>query len=134
MEECPFGLARASSIDARSLVDVMDGHLPHWLPEGMGLVAAFGPSEGAHAAAYFADIRCRELELWFWDSEGTGSGERVGPWVVTDESGPKDCFNAILGPGRCIYYAGSVDGGHIGVQMMGIPRREGDRIVQSIPI
>jgi hypothetical protein len=131
---CPFGLPRASSIAAGSLAEIMDGHIPHWLPEGMGLVSAYGLSHGAHGAGYFADAQCREMELWFWESERIGSGERIGPWVVTEMSGPRDCFNAVLGHARCINYAGRVEGGHIGVQMLGIPRSEGDRIVRSIPI
>src|SRR5262245_47274123 len=134
MERCPFGLPRANSIAAASLTEVMDGHIPHWLPAGMGLVSAFGLSHGAHGGAYLADAKCREIELWFWQGEKIGSGERVGPWVVTEMSGPKDCFNAVLGRGRWITYEGRVEGGHLGVQMMGIPRSEGDRIVQSIPI
>lgn len=110
----------------------MDDHVPRWLPEGMGLVFAFGAGEGAFGGAYFADARCREIELWFWNSSETCSGERVDGWVET-ESGPHDCGNAVLGSGRCIDYAGRVEGGHIGMQMMGITRSEGDRIVRSIP-
>jgi hypothetical protein len=49
MQECPFAPPRASSIE--SLPDVMDDHVPRWLPVGMGLVFAFGPSEGAHVVA-----------------------------------------------------------------------------------
>jgi len=51
----------------------------------MGLVSAYGLSHGAHGAAYFADAQRREMELWFWESDRIGSGERIGPWGVTEE-------------------------------------------------
>ena len=114
------------------LAEVVDDHVPRWLPEGMGLVFAFGPGEDSFGGAYFADIGCREIELWFWDSTDIGSGEHVDGWMVS-ESGPHDCGNDVLGTARCIDYAHVVDGGQIGVQMMGISRGEGDRIVRSIP-
>jgi hypothetical protein len=99
----------------------------------MGLVEAFGPRGGANGGAYFADANCREIELWFWKSSDVGSGQRMGAWAVV-ESGPGDCSNAVLGEGTCIEYHARVDGGLIGVQLMGIPRSEGDRIVNSIPL
>jgi hypothetical protein len=40
---CPFGMVRAGEISAASLVSVMADHLPHWLPDGMGLVQGYGP-------------------------------------------------------------------------------------------
>lgn len=130
---CPFGLSRAPLIRPESLDSVMANHVPHWLPDGMGLVQAFGPGVGSLGGAYFADARCREIELWFWKSTGVASGERMGAWTVM-VSGPNACGNAVLGSGRCIEYHAPVDGGSIGVQMMGIPRSDGDRIVRSIPI
>jgi hypothetical protein len=57
----------------------------------------------------------------------------MGPWVV-EVSGPSECFNAVLGSGRCLNYHAAVDGGSLGVQMMGLERAEGDKIVQSIPL
>jgi hypothetical protein len=105
----------------------------------MGLVESFGGGSGIesgaalHGGAYFADARCREVELWFWGSSDVGSGPRVGPWTVTaDVAG--GCGNAVLGSGRCLEYHAMVPGGSIGVQMMGLPRSIGDRVVQSIPV
>ena len=133
MRFCPFGPARASAIPSESLADVMANHVPSWLPEGMGLVEAFGPGDGSSGGAYFADARCREVQLWSWDSSETGDGEHMGPWVV-EVSGPRDCFNAVLGSGRCINYHTVVGGGSVGVQVMGLERTEADKIVQSIPL
>lgn len=111
----------------------MQDHVPRWLPDGMGIVEAFGPNGPANGGAFFADANCREIELWFWKSADVGSGPRMGAWTV-DESGPSDCSNAVLGAGACIDYHARVAGGSIGVQMMGVARSEGDRIVRSIPL
>jgi hypothetical protein len=129
---CPFGPPRASTVPAGSLGDVMQGHVPRWLPSGMGLVEAFGPGEGSQGGAYFADGQCREIQLWFWNSSEI-AGEAMGPWRV-EASGPHGCGNAILGNGACIDYHARVDGGSIGVQMLGVSRPEGDRVVRSIPL
>ena len=132
--QCPFGPARASEIPPATLASVMQNHVPHWLPQGMGLVEAFGPGfVGSLGGAYFADARCREVELWFWKSTDVGSGPRLGPWTVNADV-PNGCGNAVLGDGRCLDYRVRVAGGSVGVQMMGIPRHEGDQVVSSIPI
>jgi hypothetical protein len=133
LHDCPFGPPRASTVAARSLDGVMQDHIPRWLPAGMGLVEAFGPGEGSLGGAYFADGTCREIQLWFWESSDSGSGETMGSWRV-EASGPRGCGNAVLGSGACIDYHARVDGGSIGVQMMGVPRSQGDRVVQSIPL
>lgn len=133
--DCPFGIARevGRSVDPSSLMRVMHGHVPRWLPEGMGLFQAFGSSTALRGAAWFADDRCREVQVWLWRSTGRVSGsDRTGPWAV-DESGPRACANFVLGEARCIEYRANVEGGQIGVQMMGIDRAVGDRIVRSIP-
>ena len=132
LHQCPFELARASVIPPASLAPEMQNHVPHWLPSGMGLVEAFGPGNGALGGAYFADARCREVELWFWKSTDVGAGPRVGAWTVT--ASPHACANALLLVSLCLDYHAKVQGGSIGVQMMGIPRSEGDKLVQSIPV
>jgi hypothetical protein len=111
----------------------MQNYVPHWLPDGMGLVDAFGSGWGAKGGAHFADARCREIELWFWESSDVGSGQHVGAWVV-QQSKPKACGNAVLGEAMCLEYRGRVADGAIGVQMMGLSRPDGDRIVRSIPL
>jgi hypothetical protein len=133
MNFCPFGTARASTIPAGSLGDVMANHVPTWLPRGMGLVEAFGSGDGSSGGAYFADVECREVELWFWESSEAGDGERLGPWVV-EEGSPGDCFNAVLGSARCINYHTVVDGGSVGVQIMGLERAEANKVILSIPL
>ena len=131
---CPFGMARAERISTGSLLRVMADHLPHWLPDGMGLVQGYGPeAPGEFGCALFADARCREIDLRRSTSFDLGSGQRVGPWTVA-ASGPGDCGNLILGPARCISYRALVEGGSISIQMMGISRSDGDRIVGSIPL
>lgn len=132
-DQCPFGVPRASQIPPANLAATMRAHVPHWLPDGMGLVEAFGPGEGSLGGAYFADKNCREVELWFWESSDVGAGPLVGPWTVNTDV-PDGCGNAVLGGGRCLDYSVDVEGGSIGVQMMGIPRSEGDQVVQSIPV
>jgi hypothetical protein len=131
--ECVFAPPRASSISPEALANVMEDHVPRWLPDGMGLVMAFAPGWGAKGGAFFSDERCREIELWFWRSTAVGSGQEMGAWRVS-VSGPDACENPVLGNARCIEYHARVAGGSIGVQMMGIPRSEGDRIVDSIPV
>jgi hypothetical protein len=112
----------------------MADHLPHWLPDGMGLVQGYGPeAPGEFGSALFADARCREIDLRRSTSSDLGSGQRVGPWTVA-AGGPGDCGNLILGPAQCISYRTVVEGGSLSIQMMGIPRSDGDRIVGSIPL
>jgi hypothetical protein len=134
LSSCPFGPPRASSIGGRSFVNVMQDHVPRWLPAGMGLVEAFGVSgDGARGGAYFADAHCREVELWFWKSGAVGSGHRLGAWLV-HESQRGGCVNAVLGKAVCIDYRAPVPGGSIGVQTMGLSRSQGASIVVSIPL
>jgi hypothetical protein len=133
LHQCPFGPARASVIPPATLASVMVNHIPHWLPVGMGLVDAFGPGSASRGGAYYADTHCREIEVWFWKSREVPSGHRLGPWTITADV-QAGCSNAVLGDGRCLGYSVAVSGGQVGVQMMGIPRTEGDRVVQSIPV
>ena len=131
---CPFGMVRAERISTGSLVRVMADHLPDWLPDGMGLVQGYGPEgPGEFGSALFADARCREIDLRRSTSSDLGSGQRVGPWTVA-AGGPDSCGNMILGPAQCISYRTVVEGGSLSIQMMGIPRSDGDRIVGSIPL
>jgi len=133
-DQCPFGPSRSKAIPPASLAGVMQDHVPHWLPGGMGLVDSFGSGWGSIGGAYFADARCREIEVFLWMStDGPSSGTALGPWKITADE-PGGCGNAVLGSGRCLDYRVKVEGGVVGVQMMGLDRSEGDRVVLSIPV
>lgn len=131
---CAFGPIRASRIPASSLAERMAGHMPSWLPPGMGLVEAFGPGAGSVAGAYWADAGCREIEMYLFRGSDSnfGSGPRVGAWTVTADAA-NACYNPVLGSGRCLTYHARVSDGILDVEMMGIERPEGDRIIRSIP-
>jgi hypothetical protein len=130
---CPFAPARASTVSASSLSTRMSDHVPRWLPSGMGLVEAFGSGDGAIAGGYWADGRCREVQVYlFPGGHGMWTGVKVGGWTLT-RSSPYDCSNTVLGSAQCLVYHAMVSEGLLDVQMMGIDRQEGDRIVLSIP-
>jgi hypothetical protein len=142
---CPLGTMRATALPASSLDKAIDGHLPTWLPDGFGLVGAWGlPSQGLGAdfaaEAVWADDECREIDLTYWNRiEGVSrlpDKPRVGDWFVTDKPGA--CGNAVLGDARCLWYFTQPESAGIRVQlsvsMMGVSRRIGDAIVRSIAV
>jgi hypothetical protein len=142
---CPLGTMRAIALPASSLDEAIDGHLPTWLPDGFGLVGAWGlPSQGLGAdfaaEAVWADDECREIDLTYWNRiEGVSrlpDKPRVGDWFVTDKPGA--CGNAVLGDARCLWYFTQPESAGIRVQlsvsMMGVSRRIGDAIVRSIAV
>jgi len=140
---CPLGIMRATALSASSLNEAIDGHVPTWLPDGFGLVGAWGPpSQGLGpdfaAEAVWADDECREIDLTYWNRiEGVArlpDKPRVGDWFVTDKPGA--CGNAVLGDARCLWYFTQPESAGIRVQlsvsMTGVSRRTGDAIVRSI--
>jgi len=142
---CPLGTMRATALPASSLDKAIGGHLPTWLPDGFGLVGAWGlPSQGLGAdfaaEAVWADDECREIDLTYWNRiEGVSrlpDKPRVGDWFVTDKPGA--CGNAVLGDARCLWYFTQPESAGIRVQlsvsMMGVSRRIGDAIVRSIAV
>ena len=56
-----------------------------------------------------------------------------GEWELTANV-PGGCSNAILGPARCLVYHARTADGLLTVQMMGLDRDEGNRVVESIPL
>src|SRR6185312_5728891 len=65
------GLVRFEQIDPASLVEVMDGHLPTWLPDGMGLAEAYGEGwfhPGGLGGARLRDAACRVVEIRYYAS------------------------------------------------------------------
>jgi hypothetical protein len=87
---CPLGIMRATRLPSSSLDEAADGHLPRWLPEGFGLVGAWGPPSQLGpdfaAQAIWADGHCREVDLTYWNRiEGLHdfpNKPRVGDWFV----------------------------------------------------
>ena len=120
-------------ISPSALVKKMNGHLPHWMPRGFGLMVAWGfQSPGARAT--WTDRRCREFTLGY-SPRGEMEhlvGPRVGEWTVTTAG--RGCGNAVLGPGLCLVYELRRSDASMVVQALGLSRRLGDRIVRSIPL
>ncbi|MEX0984691.1 MAG: hypothetical protein WD096_06530 [Actinomycetota bacterium] len=144
--ECPVALGvlrdAGPEVGVEEFTRLMHGYLPGWLPDGFGLLHAFGPelaADGSDASGVWTDASCREILLRFngsWRASEPGATydpdvPQVGPWsLVTDVAG--GCGNEVLGQGRCLAYAASTEDGLIAIEMMGLEREEGDRIALSI--
>jgi TolB protein len=142
--DCPLGMSilRNETVDLDEFQRLMQGYLPRWLPSGFGLLRAIGrdrAEDGSDAAGVWSDDRCREVILTFnssWRAVERGtlydpSVPQVGPWSVMADA-EDQCGNAVLGKGRCLNYATATVDGLLTLQMMGLERHEGDRIVLSI--
>lgn len=123
---CPEPLPRAGSAAAGHLAAEMYGHVPGWLPPGFGLSILYKDH-----SAIWSDRRCREVRVGVYgDGQMDPAVGDVGQWrVIADANG---CGNAVLGRGRCLDYQTKIDHHIITVQMMGLERPQGDRIVTSI--
>jgi hypothetical protein len=136
---------RATVLPASSLHNAIDGHLPTWLPDGFGLVGAWGPPSQLGpdfaAEAVWADEECREIDLTYWARiEGVHrfpDKPRVGDWFVITNV-PGGCYNPVLGEARCLEYFTQPESAgsrvQLSVSMMGVNRRAGDAIVRSIAV
>jgi hypothetical protein len=104
-----------------------EGHFPRWLPDGFGLSAVY-----ENGFASWSDSRCREVSVGVYgDGPGPTAGPTVGPWrVIADAEG--GCYNAVLGKARCLDYQTKFGDHVVTVQIMGLDRSDGDKIVQSI--
>jgi len=131
---CPMGINRGTSVSIANVVEKMDSHLPHWLPIGFGLAGAWDEGSG-RVSAHWTDAKCRELIVFFSRSgmPDPSPGPHVGRWTVTFDV-PDGCGNAILGMGRCLGYQAAASHGAVSVEGIGLDRRVGDRIIQSIPL
>jgi Tol biopolymer transport system component len=131
--ECPIPMTRARTLPFLRLADRLEGHVPRWLPEGFGLAHAFGSGEGYQASGMWSDGRCRQVQVYLYPDPHTEipAGPRVDDWVVVTNA-PNQCANAVLGKARCLDYWARAEGGRLTVQMIGLDRDEGDRIVRSI--
>jgi hypothetical protein len=140
----------ASSIETR-----MASHLPQWLPPGWATEGAFGPT-GGEAVVEYGGRGCATVDDYLvFDNlmkvGGPGPGEvqamvnprgpHVGPWLVARQSTTYGCPGlpglSTLQSGAvklCLEYQAKVPEGVLAVQMVGLDRATGDRIVQSIPL
>lgn len=124
---CPQGIPRSGPAKTSNIDRVLDGHVPGWLPAGFGLLTLYQD----HSAVW-SDQRCREVELGVYGDGTTGpAANTVGRWRIVSDV-PDGCGNAVLGRGRCLDYQTKIDHHVITVQMMGLERSDGDRIVHSI--
>jgi hypothetical protein len=128
-----MGIIRTDSVPISDLDEQLAGHLPRSLPDGFGLVDAWGAGDGFQGTAIWTDERCRIVRLSLSAFQGWvgHEGPRVGTWTVTGNAS-RACFNSVLGTARCLEYRANVDEGQLWVQMMGLDRDEGDTIVGSI--
>ena len=107
-------------------------HVPHWLPEGFGLVATVSGG-GGQVWGIWEDEDCRMVTVYYSPGRIEPTpGPHVGPWTVTVDVA-KGCGNAVLGTGRCLDYQANASNGSLGIQAIGIERSIGDRIARSIP-
>jgi len=144
--DCPVALGflrdAGPEISVEEFTELMHWYLPGWLPQGFGLLHAFGREsveDGSDASGVWTDPSCREI-LVTLNSSWRGSERggpydpdvpQVGPWsLVADDA--DGCGNAILGKGRCLGYAASNQDGLLRIGMTGLDRAEGDRIALSI--
>jgi hypothetical protein len=135
--DCPMALPRAPTITPEELPDAMGGHVPHWLPRRFGVANTFASDEGAYAGATWSDRRCRQVQVGVNLSSSPlkpPSGHRVGAWTLTRDA-PHGCFNAVLGKARCLVYLAPLSPrGSVGLETIGLDRKEANRIVLSIPL
>lgn len=132
--DCEIGIVRASWVPVSDLHAVTDGLLPTWLPSGFGLLRVFGPGDGAQANIFWADDRCRIIEMLVFPHSASSvpKGPGVGGWTLIGRS-PRGCSNPQMGRGRCLDYTRAVAGHkQLTLQMMGLSRREGDRVAFSL--
>jgi hypothetical protein len=135
--QCPAGVVREPTIGPDALPAAMRGRLPHWLPFGFGVSIAFAAANGKSAGATWSDRRCRQVQVGVTFSSSPfqlPSGHRVGAWTLADDD-PRGCGNAVLGKARCIVYLARLSPrGSIGLQSIGLSRKQANKIVGSIPL
>ncbi|HVQ88382.1 MAG TPA: hypothetical protein VMT88_09370 [Actinomycetes bacterium] len=129
---CFQGIVRTKSIPTSRLLDGLDGHAPTWLPKGFGLADAHvgeTPTDGFSGG--WSDARCRLVSVSVSQGDSLPTGyTAMGKWTIVNTRG--GCFNEVLGKARCLNYWATVEGRLVTVQMMGLGRQDGDRIVRSI--
>lgn len=131
---CPTALMRADGIPSAQLMDQMDGHVPTYLPDGLGLLSAWGHGQRLFGAGIWSDKDCREVEVDLLPGPATNlSGPRIGAWTLTGDTA-RDCGNPVQGEnGSCLSYFANVGDKTLRAWMSGITRADGDAIVASIP-
>ena len=124
---CPQGIHRSGVANVKDIDRVLYGHVPRWLPAGFGLLTLY-----ADHSVVWSDRHCREVELGVYgDGDMDPAAAAVGRWRVIADAA-NGCGNTVLGRGRCLDYQTKIGHHVITVQMMGVERPAGDRIVRSI--
>jgi hypothetical protein len=123
--------------DPGSLIEVLDGHVPSWLPSGMGLAQAYGPggfTPGVLGGADLRDAACRQIRIRYGGSSGEShAGDTFAAWHVTMRSN-RGCGESRDQTCPTIWYTARGDHSTLTVTTFGIQRPEADRIVNSIPL
>lgn len=125
---CAGPRIRASAVSVDELEDLLHGHGPAWLPEGMGLIRAFGP-DGDETGGHWAAADCRQLNITVNDSPGEASG-----WAPLDGAAAQEeqCFTEDLGDTDCWNTSRSYGGYSITIQTLGVTRDETQHIADSM--
>lgn len=127
-ETCPAILRRSTHLGPEHLSDVLSGHYPTWLPDGAGFAFAWKEStfEQSRGARWITQD-CRIIEVILtsdqWDSTS---------W--TTETNDPNCETEALGDTNCVRVYVGVDEGTLGVETVGIPEDQAQRIAVSIPL
>jgi hypothetical protein len=97
----------------------------------------FGSENADSAGATWSDRQCREVQVGVTFAAAPfkpPAGHPVGNWTLTRDK-PRGCSNAVLGKARCLTYLARLSPrGSIGVEAIGLNRKEANRIVLSIPL
>jgi hypothetical protein len=117
---------RASLTRTSRLRAATYGHFPTWLPSDFRLSAVY-----ENGTAWWSDHRCREVTVEVYGPGEQMAGPSVGRWHVWSDA-PGRCSNQVLGVARCLGYQARFGGHRVTVEMMGLDRGLGDRIVRSI--
>lgn len=130
---CDSGLVRASAISPDEIGYATDGLFPTWLPSGFGLLAAYGPGDGAQATVSWSDLACRYVELLVFPRKMDYShGTRVDGWTLDQSDG--GCRGERV-PTDCSLDYGINTGSHgVTLQLRGLTEEEVTRLLRSVPL
>lgn len=134
--ECVVGLIRADHVAGRDLLDLLDSHVPTWLPEGFGLFIGWKVEGGAVGEAsnggIWTDEQCRQVRLdVFPGAAGDESPRLDGAWVLTDRG---ECT---FGPVRhvsCLTYHAQANGDALSLTAVGLSDGDTARVVGGVSV
>jgi hypothetical protein len=131
---CPIGITRGTSVSSDDVTSALGGHVPRWLPVSFGIATSERFGEGSVLVTW-TDRLCREFTINFHPGQSADPtpGPHLGAWTVAYNV-PHQCGNSILGASKCLGYQADTQDGSVNVELIGVGRPEGDRIVRSIPL